>query len=113
MELYDDVNCTLSGAHHCSWRFPLPYLKLHRDEIESHPPEPLPFSGIDSSWRSAGHHADDDSQGDTMDSIARVEEALSRVESTFESLSEQVDEVCESFRMSDWLATEDDGPYAA
>ena len=48
-----------------------------------------------------------------MDSIARVEEALSRVESTFENLSEQVDEACESFRMSDWLATDDDGPYAA
>lgn len=91
----------------------MPYLKLHRDEIETLPPEPLPFTGLDASWRSAGNHADDDSQGDTMDSIARVEEALSRVESTFESLSEQVEEYCEPIRMSDWIEDHDDGPYAA
>ncbi len=48
-----------------------------------------------------------------MDSIAQVELALSRVESTFESLSEQVDEICEPIRMADWLDSHDDGPYAA
>lgn len=48
-----------------------------------------------------------------MDSIAQVEQALSRVENAFVSLSEQVDEVCEPISMADWIDDHDDGPYAA
>lgn len=88
----------------------MPYLKLHRDEPETEAPQPFPFASSDQSWRSAG----DESLGDEpMDSIKQVEEALGRVERSFESLSEQVDEICEPIKMSDWLHGEDDGPFAA
>jgi len=88
----------------------MPYLKLHRDEPEAEAPQPLPFDPSGQSWRST----DDTSlEGDHMDSIQQVEEALGRVERSFESLSEQVDEICEPIKMSDWLVGEDDEPYAA
>lgn len=87
----------------------MPYLKLSRDEPETQAPQPLPFLSADRSWR--GARVDDGEE--RMDSIARVEEALSRVESTFESLSEQAQELCEPIRMADWLDSDDDGPWAA
>jgi len=87
------------------------YLKLFRDEPEIQAPQPLPFPSPEQSWRDAGK---DDSRGeDQMDSITRVEEALSQVESTFEDLSEQVEDFCQPIRMADWLDEQDDGPYAA
>ncbi|MDF1808338.1 MAG: hypothetical protein P1U42_01445 [Phycisphaerales bacterium] len=93
----------------------MPYLKLFREEVETEAPQPLPFNASARSWRTAseaGH--DSNCTGEVeMDSIARVEEALSRVESNFESLSEQVEEYCQPLRMSDWLDTDDDGPFAA
>jgi len=89
----------------------MPYLKLSRDEPETQAPQPLPFQSTDRSWRSA--RQDQDPGEDHMDSIARVEQALGRVESTFESLSEQVEEICEPIRMADWLDANDDGPWAA
>lgn len=48
-----------------------------------------------------------------MDSIAQVEQALSQVETGMKNLSDQVDEICEPIRMSDWLDTDDSGPWAA
>jgi len=87
------------------------YLKLFRDEPETLAPEPLPFEGIERSWRSAG--ADHDSGEHPMDSIKQVEQALNQVEKNLETLTEQVDEYCEPIRMSDWLDTQDDGPWAA
>jgi len=85
------------------------YLKIHRDEPEIQPPEPLPFDPSAKTWRSTS-----EPQGEQpMDSIAQVEQALGRVENTFERLSDQVDELCEPIRMADWLESDDDGPFAA
>jgi hypothetical protein len=93
----------------------MPYLKLHRDETETEtetqPPQPLPFSTAPRRFRDAGEDGTPGEEG--MDSIARVEQALNRVEGNFERLSEQVDELCEPIRMADWLDSEDDGPWAA
>jgi hypothetical protein len=80
------------------------YLKLHRDEPETEAPAPIPFNSPDRSWRNAGKE---------MDSIAQVEQALADVDRNFSSLSEQVNELPEPIRMSDWMDDDDDGPYAA
>ncbi len=88
------------------------YLKLFRDEPEPLAPEPLPFEPIERSWRSAGA-AHDPGEERPMDSIKQVEQALSQVDKDFETLAEQVDEYCQPIRMSDWLDTQDDGPWAA
>ncbi len=89
----------------------MPFLKLCKDEIEPEAPQPIPFQSPDRSWRTTD--ADDSTKDEPMDSIARVEEALNRVENTFDKLSEQIDEFCEPIRMSDWIDDDDDGPYAA
>lgn len=83
------------------------YLKLHKDEPEKpEPPAPIPFKSPDRSWRNAG--------SDNLDSIARVEQALSDVESKFDELKEHADELESSFRMAEWLGDDDDdGPWAA
>lgn len=84
------------------------YLKLHRDEPEQpDPPAPIPFRSPDRTWRSAGTNE--------MDSIARVEQALARVENNFDALKEHADELDASFRMAEWMNTDDDddGPWAA
>ncbi len=84
------------------------YLKLHRDEPEQpDPPAPIPFRSPDRTWRSAGT--------DEMDSIARVEQALARVENNFDALKEHADKLDESFRMAEWMSNDDDddGPSAA
>tara|TARA_R110002072_G_scaffold42064_9_gene117757 strand:- start:34745 stop:35032 length:288 start_codon:yes stop_codon:yes gene_type:complete len=95
----------------------MPYLKLHRDEPETQAPQPLPFDQDARNWSRAGRDAGSDQtdrEGDEqMDSIAQVEQALSRVENAFVSLSEQVDEICEPISMADWIDDHDDGPYAA
>jgi len=93
----------------------MPYLKLHRDETETEteiqPPQPLPFSTAQRRFRDAGEDGTHGEKG--MDSIARVEQALNRVEGNFDRLSKQVDELYEPLRMADWLDAEDDGPWAA
>ncbi len=89
------------------------YLKLHRDEPETQAPPPLPFEPLTRTWRSTGTKTNEHAGEPPMDSIEQVEQALSRVESTFETLSEQVEELCEPIRMSDWLDSHDDGPWAA
>lgn len=89
------------------------YLKLCRDELETEPPAPIPFSSAAGSWRSAGNSADAPTGESRMDSIAQVELAMKRVDTVFGSLSEQVDDLCEPIRMSDWTDSDDDGPYAA
>lgn len=84
------------------------YLKLHRDEPEQpDPPAPIPFRSPDRTWRSAGT--------DEMDSIARVEQALARVENNFDALKEHADKLDASFRMAEWMSNDDDddGPSAA
>jgi hypothetical protein len=84
------------------------YLKLHRDEPEQpDPPAPIPFRSPDRTWRNAGT--------DEMDSIARVEQALARVENNFDALKEHADELDASFRMAEWMNNDDDddGPWAA
>jgi len=98
----------------------MPFLKLHRDEPETEAPQPLPFDQDARNWGRAGRDAGAEQSeqavhaGDKpMDSIAQVEQALSRVENAFVSLSEQVDEVCEPISMADWIDDHDDGPYAA
>ena len=91
----------------------MPYLKLHRDEPETLAPQPLSFLDASSTWRTTGASVSTEEREVPLDSIAQVELALSRVESTFESLNEQVDELCEPIRMADWLANDDDGPWAA
>ena len=95
----------------------MPYLKLSRDEQETPAPQPLPFDSSAKTWKTAGQgneNRHENAQGDSqMDSIARVEQALDRVESTFESLSDQVDELCEPILISDWLIADDDDPCAA
>jgi len=93
----------------------MPYLKLHRDETDTEiaPPQPLPFRSLERNWRSAGQDTPDHGE-EQMDSIAQVESALHRVENTFESLSEQVEELSSPILMSDWLDHNDDeGPFAA
>ncbi len=87
------------------------YLKLFRDEPEPLAPEPLPFGPIDRSWRSSG--AEHNPGAYPMDSIEQVEQALNQVEKNLETLTGQVEEYCEPIRMSDWLDTQDDGPWAA
>ncbi len=91
----------------------MPYLKLFRDEPEAPAPKPLPFDPSSRAGRSAGMTTTTDQGEAPMDSIAQVEEALSRVESNFKDLSEQVDEICEPIQMSDWLDSDDGGPWAA
>ena len=87
------------------------YLKLHRDEPEQpDPPAPIPFRSPDRTWRQAGG----EQQGaPEMDSITRVEQALSRVEGKFDELKEQADELCEPIQISRWVDDDDDGPWAA
>lgn len=89
------------------------YLKLHRDEPEQPaPPAPIPFNAPNRSWRIAGEQGKDTND---MDSIARVERALSNVEQCFDELKEHADELEDSFRLSNWLDgdDDDDGPWAA
>ncbi len=121
MKPLDDVKSTIKSANTRSWRYSMTNLKLHRDETESQSPAPapIPFDQAAGSWRQTEDLADlshtpEGEQGEeAMDSIKRVEEALNRVENTFESLSEQVEEYCEPIRLADWLNNEDDGPWAA
>ncbi|MHA7814688.1 MAG: hypothetical protein ACX94C_14990 [Phycisphaerales bacterium] len=89
------------------------YLKLHRDEPEQPaPPAPIPFNAPDRSWRNAGEQPKEPIE---MDSIARVEQALSNVERRFDELKEHADELEDSFQLSNWLdsSDDDDGPWAA
>lgn len=90
----------------------MPYLKLCRDEPEAPAPKPLPFAPSSRVGRSAGMMETDTGEA-PMDSIAQVEQALSQVETGMKNLSDQVDEICEPIRMSDWLDTDDGGPWAA
>lgn len=80
------------------------YLRLHRDEPDQDPPAPIPFTSPDRTWREGGEKE--------PDSIERAQRALSDVESKFEELRKQVDEI-EPIQMSDWLDDDDDGPRAA
>lgn len=87
------------------------YLKLHRDEPEQpEPPAPIPFRSPDRTWREAGG---EQHGGAEMDSVTRVEQALSRVEEKFSDLTTQVDELCEPIQLSRWIDDDDDGPWAA
>lgn len=82
----------------------MPNLRLHRDEPETDPPAPLPFSSPDRTWRQAGGF---------HDSIRQVEDALNDVDQKFRQLREQSDELIGPISLCDWLDDGDDDPRAA
>jgi hypothetical protein len=82
----------------------MPHLRLVTDEPEIDPPAPLPIS----SWRAHTSTANDP----TIDTIADVERAMSRLQAGIDSLNAQLDDA-DPFPFPGRNGGNDDGPYAA